>query len=136
MNKIFLIICLISMIFLCSVTKAASQEHPNPSPSGRIRKISSSSEDGLLEACARIAQERGFYPAYLDDLPEIEGHLNALHKKCEKNEDLEKVILNFIFNEFKSAESLLSSKMKETVKNLKDKTLDDLQKDFSSALKS
>jgi hypothetical protein len=136
MNKVILIISLIFMIFLCSVTKAASQEHPNSSPFGRIRKISGSSEEGLLEACARIAQERGFYPSYVADLPEIQLHLDALRVKCADNKELEKAILNFIFNGFKSDASQLSPNLLKQVQHLNAKNLTDLQKEFLDISKS
>ena len=110
------------MFFLCSVTKAASQEHPNSS-SGRIRKISGSSEEGLLEACARIAQERGFYPSYVADLPEIQLHLDSLEAKWADNKDLGKAALNFIFNAFKSDASQHSSNLLKQVQHLNAKNL-------------
>ncbi len=135
MNKLFLIICLISMIFLCKFSAAFTQE--NPLSPRRIRTISGSFEDGLLEACAKIAQTGGCYPAYVSNIPDIEEHLNMLKKTCGNDTQLTETILTSIPKTFKEeAHASFPAKLLEHVKILSTKTHAELSKEFLDIPKS
>lgn len=131
MNKLFLIICLISMIFLCALTQAASCDPP---PIVK-RTIPCRYEESFIRTCATIAQSTGFYPTYLGNLGEMRKYLDALHKTCEENKELEGTALKSIADVCLEAPFSPSTLLSQ-VKVMSEQDLLTLQKTFQNTKNS